>query len=461
MNAGKRSLTGKAASAEKIHKYSDEVSDDRLDDLADELAGEEETEIFHPVETTGAEAEEAGGSADLVNCYLNSVGRFPLLKLEQEQEYVRIIEEGRAALKAIALSSPLAIPRVLSLGAKIEQGSIKAQDVLSYPGDWNNSYETEFMHQYEMFKEQVALRDMEGAQATLGEMRLSIREIEKLLKKLVALSEQAERDDTTELENLGIDKATLQDIAVRIGLEEAKVQESKEELVNANLRPVVSIAKKFTNRGLTLLDLIQEGNIGLMKATDRYESGKGTKFSTYATWWIRQRILRALLDQARTIRLPVHLIEDSTRIRRFYSRCMRENGREPAPEEVAKAMGLSVARVTEILQAIQEPVSLETPILAEEKELKDVIIDEKSDSPVKRLEHSEKACRIKDVLHSLTEREEKIIRMRFGIGMGREHTLEEVANYLKLTRERIRQIEIKALKKLRHPVRSKLLLQCV
>ena len=139
--------------------------------------------------------------------------------------------------------------------------------------------------------------------------------------------------------------------------------------------------------------MINEGNIGLMKATDRYESGKGTKFSTYATWWIRQRILRALLDQARTIRLPVHLIEDSTRISRLYSRCMREKGREPAPEEVAKAMGLSVARVTEILQAIQEPVSLETPILAEEKELKDVIIDEKSDSPVKRLEHSEKACR--------------------------------------------------------------------
>jgi RNA polymerase primary sigma factor len=198
-----------------------------------------------------------------------------------------------------------------------------------------------------------------------------------------------------------------------------------------------------------------------MKAADRYESGKGTKFSTYSTWWIRQRITRAILDQARTIRLPVHLIEESTRISRIFAKFMREKGREPSPEEVAKIMGLSPVRVNEILRAIQEPVSLETPILSEEKELKDVIIDEKAVSPFKTLENREASGRIEEVLSSLTEREEKIIRMRFGIGVGSEHTLEEVGKHFNLTRERIRQIEIKALKKLRHPVRSKVLKEYV
>jgi len=260
---------------------------------------------------------------------------------------------------------------------------------------------------------------------------------------------------------IGMDQSSLRDMVKRIEYEEERVKQSKDELVKANLRLVVSIAKKYTNRGLSFIDLIQEGNMGLMKSSDRYESGKGTKFSTYSTWWIRQRITRAILDQARTIRLPVHLIEDSTRISRIYTRFMREKGREPVAEEVARIMGLSVVRVNEILRAIQEPVSLETPILAEEKALKDVIVDDKSESPFERLENSEACGRIEDVLASLTEREERIIRMRFGIGFGTEHTLDEVGRYFKLTKERIRQIEIKALKKLRHPTRSKLLLECV
>ena len=233
------------------------------------------------------------------------------------------------------------------------------------------------------------------------------------------------------------------------------------QMVMSHLRLVVAVSRQYLGYGLPQADLIQEGNIGLMKAADRYESGKGTKFSTYSTWWIRQRITRAIADQARTIRLPVHLIEESTRISRIYTKFMREKGREPSPEEVSKIMGLSVVRVNEILRAIQEPVSLETPILSEEKELKDVIIDEKSVSPFKTLENNEAANRIEQVLSSLTEREEKIIRMRFGIGVGNEHTLEEVGKFFNLTRERIRQIEIKALKKLRHPARSKLLREYV
>jgi len=442
--------------------YPETVPDDTQEELVDDLIDDEDEEE-EPSQAEAAEVVEevSVAGADLVDTYLKSVGRYPMLKIEEEQEFVRTLEEGKAVLKQIALSSPLAIPRVLTLGANIKQGLVKAQDVLRYPGEWKDSYEAEFMRLYNRLKRQVARRDMERATATLNEMSLSFREIEKMLKKLAALSNQVERGITAEIKKIGLDESALHEMARRIEIEEMRTKQAKDELVKANMRLVVSIAKKYVNRGLTLLDLIQEGNIGLMKAADRYESGKGTKFSTYSTWWIRQRITRAILDQARTIRLPVHLIEESTRISRIYTKFMREKGREPAPEEVAKIMGLSPVRVNEILRAIQEPVSLETPILSEEKELKDVIIDEKSLSPFKTLENNEASNRIEQVLSSLTEREEKIIRMRFGIGIGSEHTLEEVGKYFNLTRERIRQIEIKALKKLRHPARSKMLREYV
>jgi RNA polymerase primary sigma factor len=452
----------KIAISEEKTGYPDGMPEEILEDLADEFAEEEEEdEEPSPVEVAEVAEEAAVAGADLVDTYLKSVGRFPMLKIEEEQEYVRTLENGKAVLKEIALSSPLAIPRVLALGSNIKLGLVKAQDVLRFPGEWNDSYEVEFMRLFNRLKRQVARRDVERATATLNEMSLSFREIEKMLKKLVALGKQVERGITVDIRKLGFDEATLLDMVRRIEAVEVKVKEAKDVLVQANMRLVVSIAKKYVNRGLTLLDLIQEGNIGLMKASDRYESGKGTKFSTYSTWWIRQRITRAILDQARTIRLPVHLIEESTRISRIFAKFMREKGREPSPEEVSKIMGLSVVRVNEILRAIQEPVSLETPILSEEKELKDVIIDEKAVSPFRTLENNEASNRIEQVLSSLTEREEKIIRMRFGIGVTSEHTLEEVGKYFNLTRERIRQIEIKALKKLRHPARSKMLREYV
>jgi RNA polymerase primary sigma factor len=455
---GKVDSMSKLALAEEKNGSREGMADEVLEDLANELSEEDEVEEPSPAEVT---EEVAVTSADLVDTYLKSVGRFSMLKIEEEQEYVRALEEGKAVLKEIALSSPLAIPRVLTLGANIKQGLVKAQDVLRFPGEWNDSYESGFMRLYNRLKRQVARRDMERTTVTLNEMSLSFREIEKMLKKLLALGRQVERGITSEMEKLGLDESTLMAMIGRIDKVEARVKEAKDVLVQANMRLVVSIAKKYVNRGLTLLDLIQEGNIGLMKASDRYESGKGTKFSTYSTWWIRQRITRAILDQARTIRLPVHLIEESTRISRIFAKFMREKGREPAPVEVSKIMGLSEVRVNEILRAIQEPVSLETPILSEEKELKDVIIDEKAISPFKTLENSEASGRIEQVLSSLTEREERIIRMRFGIGVNSEHTLEEVGKYFNLTRERIRQIEIKALKKLRHPARSKTLREYV
>jgi RNA polymerase primary sigma factor len=447
-------------SEEKNSSYPEGIPEGLIDEMAEELLEEEESEEAPPAEAIAEVVEEVGG-ADLVDTYLKSVGRYPMLKIEEEQEYVRMLEEGKAALKEIALSSPLAIPRIVALGQNIKEGHVKAQDVLRYPGEWRDSFEADFMRLYNRLKRQLSQKNLDRANATIREMSLSFREVEKIIKRIFFLGKQMERGHGAEAIKLGFDEGHLQELMQRIEREEEKVKFAKDELIKANLRLVVSIAKKYVNRGLTLLDLIQEGNIGLMKAADRYESGKGTKFSTYSTWWIRQRITRAILDQARTIRLPVHLIEESTRISRIYAKFMREKGREPSAEEVAQIMGLSVIRVNEILRAIQEPVSLETPILSEEKELKDVIIDEKAASPFKTLENNEASNKIEQVLSSLTEREEKIIRMRFGIGVNSEHTLEEVGKYFNLTRERIRQIEIKALKKLRHPARSKLLKEYV
>ena len=265
----------------------------------------------------------------------------------------------------------------------------------------------------------------------------------------------AQKDIIDIEKRVGLSIKEIKDINRKMSMGETKMRRAKKDMVEANLRLVISIAKKYTNRGLQFLDLIQEGNIGLMKAVDKFEYRRGYKFSTYATWWIRQAITRSIADQARTIRIPVHMIETINKLNRVSRQMMQDMGREPTPEELSKELDMPEDKVRKVLKIAKEPISTETPIGDDEdSSLGDFIEDTVIDSPVEVATEDSLHFATDDILGSLTAREAKVLRMRFGIGMNTDHTLEEVGKQFDVTRERIRQIEAKALRKLRHPSRS-------
>ena len=287
--------------------------------------------------------------------------------------------------------------------------------------------------------------DSASKKADVAERLANYREDIVRLQKRIAVIE----------DEVGLKTMEIKEINRRMSMGEARARRAKKEMVEANLRLVISIAKKYTNRGLQFLDLIQEGNIGLMKAVDKFEYRRGYKFSTYATWWIRQAITRSIADQARTIRIPVHMIETINKLNRISRQMLQEMGREPTPEELGERMEMPEDKVRKVLKIAKEPISMETPIGDDEdSHLGDFIEDVTISSPVDSATEEGLTEATQDVLAGLTAREAKVLRMRFGIGMNTDHTLEEVGKQFDVTRERIRQIEAKALRKLRHPTRS-------
>ncbi len=450
-------------------------------------------------------------TTDAVKLYLQDMGNIGLLTREGEIFLAREIERGEKAIVKALSKTRLVLNEVLSLEERIDANPMIIQEM------FNVSDEDIAEGKLEEKKNQIlakvrkiqklsqkldripnSRRKALSRSRVIVEISRSIRDldfrtsqtertIEILRRWLQAVNQLEEKKEEIELllaknrkkkdgedladkfreleeqigtvkKDVGLDSPNLRKINRSITAGRKISDQGKKGLVGANLRLVISIAKKYSNRGLQFLDLIQEGNMGLMKAVDKFEYRRGFKFSTYATWWIRQAITRAIADQARTIRVPVHMIEMINKLIRISRQLVQEIGREPTSEEIAKKMDMPVSKVRKIIKTAQQPISLETPIGEEEDgHLGDFIEDNVILSPPDAVTHINLREKIEEALKSLTEREAKILNMRFGLGDGHEHTLEEVGRQFKVTRERIRQIEAKALRKLKHPSRSKTL----
>jgi len=446
---------------------------------------------------------------DPVKLYLREMGSITLLTREGEITIAREIERGERAIVNALSKTRLVLDEILSLEERIEANPMIIQEMFNVSEDdiaegklekKKNQILAEVRKIYSLSRELDKIPNNRKKALSRGriivEMSRSIgdlnlrpsqkeRIIEALLRRLHVVNQLEEKKEDLELrlaktrkkkdgedlaeklrdvqkqirtvqKDVGLDSPSLRRIIRSITIGKKISNQAKKELVAANLRLVVSIAKKYFYRGLQFLDLIQEGNMGLMKAVDKFEYRRGFKFGTYATWWIRQAIQRAIADQARTIRIPVHMIETINKLSRVSRQFVQEIGREPTSEEIAKKMDMPVSKVRKIIKIHQQPISLETPIGEEgDSHLGDFIEDKVMPSPPDAVIRINLREKIEEALESLTEREAKILKMRFGLGDGNEHTLEEVGQQFKVTRERIRQIEAKALGKLKHPSRSK------
>ncbi len=413
---------------------------DDSDVTGEEISEEEETEY----EKTG----------DLVQSYFQSMGNITVLTRAEEVDLAKNLEEGRKIIREIVT----ALPIYLKLEAESE---IREDEHEDDAGEKPDKTLSATLKALEALMNKVETADNKLKQyGSLKNLKEAIRVKNKKgtnTAKLQALAKEVEDVHKSVESKVGIKTDDLMYKWDRITRAQTLYDEAKDELTSRNLRLVVNIAKNYVGRGLSLLDLIQEGNIGLMRAVDKFKYEKGFKFSTYATWWIRQAITRALIDQTKTIRVPVHMVEFYNKVSKASRELTQELGREPGSEEIGKKVGASGKKVEEVFRAIQDPIGLQTPVGDEETLLEDFIKDENSPSPYEDAEKSEMTSQIILLLKTLNPHEEKVIRMRFGIGIDRDHTLEEVGRHLSLTRERVRQIEAQALRKLKHPSRIKAL----